>query len=124
MRKIARSESKRRKQAERRGRFAEYFAALYLRAKGYRILATRHRTPLGEIDLIVRKGDVVAFVEVKARRLEMAAVEAVGFHSQTRIRAASDLWLARQKDAAVMSQRYDIVAVRPWRLPKHFKDAF
>lgn len=124
MGKIARNDAKRRKQAERRGRFSEYWAALYLLAKGYRILATRHRTPLGEIDLIVRKGDVVAFVEVKARRLEMAAVDAVGFQSQKRIRAASDLWLARQKNAAFLSQRYDIVAVRPWRLPRHFKDAF
>lgn len=124
MPKTIRGDGKRRRHAERRGRLSEYWAALYLMAKGYRILAARYRTPLGEIDLIARKGSVVAFVEVKARRSEMAAVEAVSFQSQNRIRAASDLWLARQKRQATLSQRYDIIAVTPWRLPRHFIDAF
>ncbi|MBP2548296.1 putative endonuclease [Neorhizobium galegae] len=114
----------RRRKAERRGRFSEYLAALFLVAKGYRILALRVRTPLGEIDIVARKGDLVAFVEVKARRLETAAVDAVGSLSQQRIRAASDLWLSRRSDAARLSQRYDIIAIRPWRLPRHFPDAF
>ena len=66
-----------RRRAERRGRLAEWAAALCLRLRGYRILALRHRTPLGEIDLIARKGDLVVFVEVKARRIEGRAVDAV-----------------------------------------------
>ena len=124
MPKTVRNDGKRRRHAERRGRFAEYLAALYLMAKGYRIVATRYRTPLGEIDLIARKGGIIAFVEVKARTSENSAVEAVSFYSQSRIRAASDVWLAKQRKASVLSLRYDIVAVRPWRLPKHFVDAF
>ncbi|WP_137135869.1 YraN family protein [Rhizobium sp. FKY42] len=124
MPKTVRDDGKRRRHAERRGRFAEFLAALYLMSKGYRIVATRYRTPLGEIDLIARKGNIIAFVEVKARKSENSAVEAVSFHSQNRIRAASDLWLARQRKASGLSLRYDIVAITPWRLPSHFVDAF
>ncbi|MGF9693623.1 YraN family protein [Rhizobium sp. 0TCS1.26] len=114
----------RRRKAERHGRFSEYVAALYLIARGYRILAMRYRTPVGEIDIIARKRDLVAFVEVKARRQEMQAIAAVSAMSQRRIRAASDLWLGRRRDGHRLSQRYDILVIRPWRLPRHFPDAF
>ncbi|MCZ7484409.1 YraN family protein [Rhizobium rhizogenes] len=114
----------RRRKAERRGRTAEYWAALYLLVKGYRILAIRYRTRLGEIDLIARKRDVVAIIEVKARSSGLGAVDAVGFHSQQRIRAAADLWLSRRGDAGRFSLRFDIVAILPRRLPQHFIDAF
>ncbi|WP_320197052.1 YraN family protein [Agrobacterium rosae] len=117
-------EARNKRRAEKRGHRAEYWAALYLMVKGYRILALRHRTRLGEIDLIARKKDVIAFVEVKARSTEAGAVDAVSYASQNRIRAAADLWLSRRKDAAALSQRFDIVAVLPRRLPKHFIDAF
>lgn len=115
--------SKRRK-AWRRGHVSEYLAALYLACKGYRIVAIRHRTPLGEIDIVARKGDLAVFVEVKARRGEQSAIDAVSFAAQRRIRAASDLWLAQQPDYARLSQRYDIVAILPRRWPRHFRDAF
>lgn len=110
--------------AWRRGHLSEYLAALYLACKGYRILAIRYRTPLGEIDVVARKGDLAVFVEVKARRDALAAVDAVSFAAQRRIRAASDLWLARQPGHARLSQRYDIVAILPGRWPRHFADAF
>ncbi|XHE13150.1 YraN family protein [Agrobacterium deltaense] len=113
-----------RRKAERRGHAAEYWAALYLLLRGYRILAIRYRTRLGEIDLIARKKDVVAIVEVKARSSGEDAVDAVGWRSQQRIRAAADLWLSRRRDAGRFSLRFDIVAVLPRRLPKHFIDAF
>jgi putative endonuclease len=119
-----RTGNRRRRQAERRGRFSEYVAAAFLIAKGYRILGLRVRTPVGEIDIVARKGDVVAFVEVKARSSDQMAVDAVGGLSQQRIRAASDLWLSRRSDAHLLSQRYDIIAVRPLRIPRHFPDAF
>ena len=110
--------------AFRRGHVSEYLAALYLLAKGYRIRAIRYRTKLGEIDIIARRGDLVVCVEVKARRDVGSAVFAVTGTAQHRIRAASDIWLSRQPDAHRLSLRYDIVAVLPWRLPKHFIDAF
>jgi putative endonuclease len=113
-----------RRRAQRRGHVAEYFAAAYLMLKGYRILAIRHRTKLGEIDLILRKADLVVFVEVKARSDQQLAIDAVGVESQRRIRAASDLWLSRRPDFARLSQRYDVVAILPGRMPRHFPDAF
>ncbi|NEI68510.1 YraN family protein [Rhizobium lusitanum] len=113
-----------RQKAWRRGHVAEYLAAAFLMFKGYRILAIRHRTKLGEIDIVARKGDLAVFVEVKSRRDAQEAIDAVSFSSQRRIRAASDLWLARQPDFARLSQRYDIVAMLPGRWPRHFPDAF
>ncbi|CDN50651.1 YraN family protein [Neorhizobium galegae] len=113
-----------RQRAYKRGHLSEYLAALYLFVKGYRILAIRYRTKIGEIDLIARKGDLVIFVEVKARRGESEAIDAVGYTTQNRIRAASALWLSKRKHVATLSQRYDIIAVLPGRLPRHFPDAF
>lgn len=114
----------RRLRAERRGRLSEFLAALYLLLKGYRIIALRYRTRAGEIDIIARKGKLVVFIEVKARRLERSAVDAVSHHAQRRIHAASRVWLSRQPDFSDLSCRYDIVAVLPWRLPRHFQNAF
>lgn len=122
MTRLAASET--RKRAERRGRWSEWTAALFLMVKGYRILAMRYRVRAGEVDIIARRGEIVAFVEVKARRDLMAAVDAVTFASQDRIRAAGDHWLARQPDAARLSLRYDIVAITPWKLPRHYQGAF
>ncbi|PWW00102.1 putative endonuclease [Hoeflea marina] len=114
----------RRRKAERRGHRAETLAALALIVKGYRIVARRYKTPLGEIDLIARRGDLVAFVEVKARSDWQAGFDAVSHATQRRIIAAGDLWLGRQRDAARLSLRNDIVVVRPWRWPLHYPDAF
>lgn len=113
-----------RRRAERRGHVSEYLAALYLLFKGYRILAFRYRTRLGEVDIVARKKTLVLFVEVKARVRESDAIDAVGYDAQRRIKAASDIWLSRRRDAHLLSCRYDIVAVLPWRLPRHFPDAF
>jgi putative endonuclease len=113
-----------RRRAERRGHWSEYWAAFFLWLKGYRILAMRYKTKGGEIDLIVRKREVVAFVEVKARRDEDLAIDAVGYETQKRIRAASDRWLASRRDAHRLTLRYDVVAVLPGRIPRHFPDAF
>lgn len=113
-----------RRAAERRGHGAERWAAWALRLKGYRILAVRHRTKLGEIDVIARRGDLVAIVEVKARPTLEAAMEAVDARSQRRIAAAADLWLTHRPDHARISLRFDIVAVLPRRWPVHVPDAW
>ncbi len=110
--------------ALRRGSLAEYRAAFSLILKGYRIVAFRYRTKLGEIDIIARRGDLIACVEVKARGSLDQSVFAVSNFAQHRIRAASDLWLAKQPDAARLSIRYDIISVMPWRWPVHLPDAF
>ena len=79
-------------------------------AKGYRIVA--------------RRGNLVAIVEVKARPTLAAAMDAIGGMSERRIEAAADLWLARQRDYARLSMRFDMVAVLPWRWPVHVPDVF
>jgi putative endonuclease len=120
--------SRDRRKAERRGHFAELLAAAYLRLRGYRILARRHKTRSGEIDLIASRGDVVAFIEVKARAGENLAVDAVSFAAQRRIRNAADQWIAREhrrgRDVSRFSFRFDIVAILPGRWPRHYPDAF
>ena len=118
------TERDRRLQRFRKGHRGEWLAAWALRLKGYRILATRHRTRLGEIDLVARRGDTVAIVEVKARATLEQAMDAVGPGSQRRIEAAADLWLARQPDHARLSLRFDLVAVLPRRWPVHVEDAW
>ena len=82
--------SRLRRRAERRGQVTEYFAALVLLLKGYRVVAMRYRTKVGEVDIIARKGDLAVFVEVKAKVGEREAIDAVGVTAQRRIRAASD----------------------------------
>jgi len=115
--------SKRRK-AYLRGHRGEWLAAAALMVKGYRILARRYRTRLGEIDLIARRGDLVLIVEVKARRTLQEAMEAIAHESERRIEAAADLWLSRQPDHGRLSVRFDMVAVLPWRWPVHVPDVF
>jgi putative endonuclease len=112
-----------RQRAERKGRHAEVIAAMYLRLKGYSILAERHRTPSGEIDLIARRGRMLAFVEVKARREADAAIEAVTYGARRRIVQAAGLFLSRRPDLAECAIRYDIIAVAGWRL-RHLRDAW
>ena len=114
----------RKRRSERKGRRAEWFAALALLLKGYRIAALRYRTPVGEIDLVARKGDLIAFVEVKARRDFASGVDAVSYPAQRRIAAAGELFISRQSDSARLSWRHDIVVVSPWRWPVHLTDAF
>ena len=110
--------------AERLGRWSEYRAALALLFKGYRIVALRYKTKAGEVDIIARRGDLVIFVEVKARRDLRAGVDAVGYEAERRIANAADHWLRRQSDATRLSLRHDIIVVRPWRWPTHFEGAF
>ena len=106
-----------RRAAYRHGHVAEAAAALLLLAKGFRPIARRYKTPLGEIDLIVKRGRLIAFVEVKARALARDALESVGRVAERRIVDAADLWLAKHPAAAGFDLRYDMVVVTPWRLP-------
>lgn len=110
--------------AYRLGFRAEALASLALMAKGYRIVARRYRTKLGEIDLVARRGDLAAIVEVKARPTLDEAMDAIGRDAEWRIEGAADLWLARQPDQARLSLRFDMVAVLPWRWPVHVEDIF
>lgn len=114
----------RKRRSERKGRRAEWLAALALMLKGYRIAALRYRTPVGEIDIVARKRDLVAFVEVKARRDLATGVDAVSYPAQRRIAAAGELFISQQRDSARLSWRHDVVVVSPWKWPQHLEDVF
>jgi putative endonuclease len=113
-----------RQAAERRGRKGEWLAALFLRVKGYRILDRRVRTPVGEVDLIVKRGALVAFVEVKHRASLDLATGSVPPASWQRIARAAEFWMARHPALADCGWRYDIVAVAPRQMPRHIRDAW
>jgi putative endonuclease len=106
------------------GSCAETLAAWSLRLRGYRILARRYRTPLGEIDLVVRRGGLLAFVEVKARPDLEQALCALGPQQRDRTRRAAELFLLRHPQHAGCVLRFDLIAIRPWRLPRHMADAW
>ncbi|KGB27889.1 endonuclease [Candidatus Liberibacter solanacearum] len=113
-----------RRKSLRYGLFAEFFASIFLLIKGWEIIALRYRNRCGEIDIIARRKDLVIFVEVKARKNFQEAIDSVSYNSCKRIRAASKVWLAQRENSPLLSYRYDIIAVVPWRLPKHFPHAF
>lgn len=103
---------------------AERLAALLLRLKGYRILARRMKTRAGEIDLVVRRGGVVVFVEVKARPDLDGAVEALLMRQRTRLARAAELFVAARPALARLDMRFDLVLVAPRRFPRHLADAW
>ena len=109
---------------ERAGRRAEALAALLLRLKGFRILARRFACPVGEVNLIARRDDLVLFVEVKRRASAAAALEAVSRRQQERIARAAAFFLQRQPQLAGLAQRFDLIAVVPWRWPLHLRDVW
>lgn len=110
--------------AWRRGLSAEWLCVLHLRARGYRVLARRLRTPLGEIDILAARGRVVAAIEVKARDGAAAAAEAVLPRQRARIGRAAAWALAHRPELAGMTLRLDAMLVTPWRLPRHLTDAW
>ncbi|MGF1474949.1 MAG: YraN family protein [Geminicoccaceae bacterium] len=110
--------------AERRGRLAEWLAAWFLRAKGYRILARRAKTPVGEIDLVARHRDVIIFVEVKARRQLDGAREALTSGQRRRIVRAASWYLQRQDRYRGLAIRFDLIAIAPLARPHHLQAAW
>lgn len=102
------------------GRRAEVVAALWLMAKGYRILGFRLATPLGEIDLLAQRGGVLAVVEVKSRTSLEAALEAVTYEQRARLRRAG-AHSAGLRGAVV---RLDLIALAPSRRPRHVVNAW
>ncbi|WP_425410594.1 YraN family protein [Hyphococcus sp.] len=112
-----------RRRAERGGRLAEWLAAMSMRLKGYSIVKTRFRSGTGEIDLIARRGRLLAFVEVKTRRNFETAIEAVTPQTRRRIGAAAQYFLSKHQHLADCAVRYDIIAIAGWRI-RHLRDAW
>ncbi len=111
-------------EARRSGRRAEVWALMWLMARGYRILGFRLKTPLCEIDLVAKRGDVLAVVEVKRRARLEAALEAVSFDQRDRLRRAGAQLATNRPALKGCTVRLDLMALAPGRLPQHIPDAW
>jgi putative endonuclease len=109
--------------AEARGRRGENVAAWYLRLKGWRIVARRARTPLGEVDLIARRGRTLAFVEVKWRARAEDLASAIDERRLQRVARAAEALIARYGVGAE-TIRIDVVLLAPGRWPRHMANVW
>ncbi len=109
--------------AEREGRDGEGRAALWLQVKGWRIVARRRKTPLGEIDLIAKRGSVVAFVEVKWRRSAAELDFAIDEHRLARVAAAAEA-IAHEYATEGEDIRIDVLLLAPGAFPRHIVNAW
>ena len=113
-----------RRAAYGRGLAAERLCALRLRLTGWRILARRYSTPAGELDIVARRGALIAFVEVKYRTQHQGALEALSAHQRRRIENAATIFLSRHPKWRKLSLRFDLMVVSPWRWPSHLPNAW
>lgn len=112
-----------RRKAERAGRVGETAAAWWLRLKGWRILARRVRTPAGEVDLVARRGKLIAFVEVKRRRTGAELDFAIDEYRLARVAAAAE-YLAPRYMQAGDDMRVDVILIAPGRALRHIENAW
>ena len=112
-----------RHEAEKRGRGAETLACWYLRLKGWRILARRARVNGGEVDIVARRGRILAFVEVKARATDEAAAFALDRYRLRRVVVAAER-LAPRYLRAGDDVRIDALFVVPGKLPRHLANVW
>ncbi|MEO5373649.1 MAG: YraN family protein [Alphaproteobacteria bacterium] len=112
-----------RRLAERRGRLAETLALLLLRLKGWRILARRFRvgagSGVGEIDLVARRGRMLAFIEVKARETLADAAFSITPRQRSRITRGAEAFLQAHPHLADLNMRFDALLLGRWRWPVH-----
>ena len=113
------------------GRAAEDVAARYLQRRGWRVLGRNVRVGRGELDIVARRGAVLAFIEVKARRSGVcgAPEDAVSPRKRRQVGRLAELWLAARPWALerVTDVRFDIVAVDATTVPvsvRHLPGAF
>jgi len=114
----------RRSRAYIRGLSAEFLCVWLLRLKGYHILAQRYRGPAGEIDIIARRGRLIAAIEVKARPSLTEALESVSRRQQRRIIQTLLYFQSRHPRLADLDYRFDLMWVGPRHLPRHILDAW
>ena len=112
-----------RQAAERRGRWGEKIAALWLWAHGWHILKTRARVPMGEVDLIARRGRTLAFIEVKTRKKAADLSTAMDAYRLRRVAAAAQA-LAPLHARPGDSIRIDVILIAPFALPQHLPNVW
>lgn len=112
-----------RRAAETRGRDGERRAAWWLWLNGWKILDRRVRTPAGEVDLVVRRGTLVAFVEVKTRATAAALDFAIDERRLARVAAAAEVLMARYTEPGD-DIRVDVILIAPRTPPRHIENAW
>jgi len=110
--------------SHRDGLLFETLAALVLQFKGYRILARRYKTPVGEIDIVAQRGKVVVFCEVKGRATMDQALSSVTPTMQNRITRAAQYFIAGHPEKATFDLRFDLVALAPPFFWRHLDNAW
>lgn len=113
-----------RRRAWRRGHWAEALCVCGLTLQGYRVLARRVRYPVGEIDIVARRGATLAVIEVKARRRAGDAAEAVTPRQRRRIARATEWLVAERPSLASLAVRFDVMLVARYRWPRHIQGAW
>jgi putative endonuclease len=124
MSKGRRGSTLRRQQAQRRGRLAEWLCLWHLRLHGWHILARGWRCPSGEIDILARRGKVLAVIEVKSRGDIAVAAAALGPRQRRRIARAAEAFVLARPDLGGLELRFDLMLVAPARLPRHWRGAW
>jgi putative endonuclease len=106
------------------GLWAETVASCYLTLKGYRVCARRFKTPVGDIEIIARKKDVLAFIEVKRRPSHDEGARSVTPQMQGRIVRAAGAYLSRNPGLAGHAMRFDVITVAPFLRVRHLDNAW
>jgi len=114
-----------RRQAEQRGRWAEQYTLFWLRAQGYRLLARRYQSPMGEIDLIMRRGTKIIFVEVKYRKSHKNLETSLPPRQQNRIALGAADWITKFTQTLKGNEIFqiDVVWITPFSKPKRLQNA-
>lgn len=107
--------------SHRRGHGAEWLAAAWLMLKGYQILGFRLKTRQGEIDILARRGSILAIVEVKRRATMEAAMAALTSDQHQRLSAAGQSVRRGKPALNALTLRIDMVALAPGRFPRHLR---
>jgi putative endonuclease len=112
-----------RAEREAKGRRGEWLAAWFLRLKGWRIVAQRVKTPRGEIDLVARRGRMVAFVEVKWRATAEQRDQSIDAYRLRRVAAAAEA-VAHRYAKPGDDRRIDVLLLAPGQFPRHITNAW
>jgi putative endonuclease len=112
------------RRAQRRGRLAEWLCCWHLRLRGWRVVARRWRCPAGEIDILARRGRVLAIIEVKSRGDVADAAGSISPRQRRRIGRAAQAFLLLRPDLAELALRFDVMLVAHGCLPRHWRDVW
>jgi len=112
-----------RQRAEASGRRGERVAGWWLRLRGWRILDRRVRTPAGEVDIVARRGTIIAFVEVKTRATAAELDFAIDHRRLTRVAAAAEYLMPRYAGSGD-DIRIDVILIAPGTRPRTIENAW